>query len=88
MPRRHRAARDRASSESPRAPLGVAPAWAQREDFTVRQVTGTKVYRCPGCQQAIREGVHHLVVVPGLDPGDRRHWHSECWRRELRRLGR
>jgi hypothetical protein len=88
MPRRHRAARDRSWPESPRAPLGVAPLWAQRDGFTVRQVTGTKVYRCPGCQQDIRAGVQHLVVGPDHDPDDRRHWHTECWRRELKRLGR
>jgi len=68
--------------------VGVAPAWAQREGFTVRQVIGTKVYRCPGCQQTIRVGVEHLVVVPDSDAEDRRHWHTGCWQRELRRLGR
>ncbi|MGH2682493.1 MAG: hypothetical protein ACRDIX_04580 [Actinomycetota bacterium] len=88
MPRRHRAARDRLSPEPSRPPLGVAPVWAQREGFTVRQVTGSKPYRCPGCQQPIRAAVQHLVVVPDRDPDDRRHWHTECWRRELRRLGR
>jgi hypothetical protein len=49
---------------------------------------GKKVYRCPGCQQGIRVGVSHLAVIPDEDPGDRRHWHTECWRREVRRLGR
>ena len=88
MPRRHRAARERGSPEPPRPPLGVAPAWAQRDGFTVRQVTGTKMYRCPGCQQIVRVGVEHLVVVPDDGAEERRHWHTGCWQRELRRLGR
>ena len=88
MPRRHRAARERAEFEPPRPPVGVAPAWAQREGFTVRQVTGAKVYRCPGCQQPIRVGVEHLVVVPDDGAEERRHWHAGCWQRELRRLRR
>ena len=54
----------------------------------VRAVTGDKAYRCPGCGHEIRRGTPHLVVVPHDDPGQRRHWHTECWRRELRRTGR
>jgi hypothetical protein len=88
MPRRHRAARDRPVPEPIRPFGGVAPPWAQVDGFAARQVMGKKVYRCPGCQQGIRVGVSHLVVIPDEDPGDRRHWHTECWRREVRRLGR
>jgi len=88
MPRRHRAARERPVPQPPRPLGGVAPAWAQFDGVSVRQVTGKKVYRCPGCLQNIRVGVLHLVVIPDEDPGERRHWHTECWRRELRRLGR
>jgi hypothetical protein len=35
----------------------------------------------------IRAGMPHLVVVPDGDAESRRHWHTDCWRRELRRLG-
>ena len=49
---------------------------------------GQKEYRCPGCDHIVRDGVWHLVVVPEDDPDARRHWHTECWRRELKRLGR
>jgi hypothetical protein len=31
--------------------------------------------------------VQHLVVVEADDVEGRRHWHTECWRRELRRRG-
>jgi hypothetical protein len=58
-------------------------------EFVVRPVQpyeATKDYRCPGCDHEIRTGVSHLVVVPHDEPEDRRHWHTECWRRELRRL--
>jgi hypothetical protein len=84
MPRRHRSARDRATPPAPRAPAGLAPAWAQAEGVTVRQVTGERAYRCPGCQQVIRPGITHLVVVPDGEADLRRHWHEPCWRRERR----
>jgi hypothetical protein len=84
MPRRHRAARDRATPTAPRPPAGLGPAWAQAQGVTVRQVTGERPYRCPGCQQMIRPGITHLVVVPDDDADLRRHWHGPCWRRERR----
>ena len=85
MPRKHRAARERSGPPKP-GPLGsAAPAWAQAPGVEVRAVAGDKVYRCPGCDHEIRAGVRHLVVVPLGDPEARRHWHTECWRRELRR---
>ncbi|HEY3211390.1 MAG TPA: hypothetical protein VGL18_16675 [Actinomycetota bacterium] len=90
MPRKHRAARDRAARlEAVELPLGVAPAWAQIEGATVRAVSGEKgkTYRCPGCLQEIRAGTPHLVVVEQDDLEGRRHWHTGCWRRELRRRG-
>jgi hypothetical protein len=88
MPRRHRAARDRAAPPEPlERPLGVAPIWAQTDWATAREVTGKKAYRCPGCHQEIRAGIRHLVVVEHDDVEGRRHWHTECWRRELRRQG-
>jgi hypothetical protein len=70
-------------------PIGIAPAWAHVEGTTVRAVAGErgKTYRCPGCHQEIRGETPHLVVVEHDDVEGRRHWHTACWRRELRRLG-
>ncbi|HEX7247155.1 MAG TPA: ATP/GTP-binding protein [Actinomycetota bacterium] len=65
-----------------------APAWAQVDGFEVREVGGQKPYRCPGCDHEVRPGARHLVVVPTSDAEARRHWHTECWRSELRRTGR
>jgi hypothetical protein len=66
---------------------GAAPLWAKAEGFTVQPVTGAwkRKYRCPGCQQEIRPGTPHLVVVVEGDVEGRRHWHAQCWRQELRR---
>ncbi len=63
------------------------PMWAQAPGYEVRGVAGQKEYRCPGCDHLVRAGITHLVVVPTDDVDARRHWHTECWRRELRRLG-
>ena len=86
MPRKHRAARERSGPPPAREPLLGAPEWAHLAGFDVRAVTGDKTYRCPGCDLEIRPGVPHLVVVPTDEPQARRHWHTECWRRELRRI--
>jgi hypothetical protein len=89
MPRRHRSARERSAPvDSIARPLTVAPEWAHLDGFTVRAVSGerTKNYRCPGCQQEIRPGTPHLVVVANDDVEGRRHWHTPCWQREVRRL--
>ncbi len=86
MPRKNRRAPD-AQPPPLRRPQFVAPDWAQADDSTVRAVTGDKPYTCPGCQHAIRPGLQHLVVVESDDVEGRRHWHTECWRRELRRRG-
>ena len=85
MPRRNR--RDPESFVAPEAPAArsEAPLWALAPGFDVRHVGGEKEYRCPGCDHLIRRGLWHLVVVPLDDPDGRRHWHTECWRRELRR---
>jgi hypothetical protein len=89
MPRRHRAARDRSDlPEAPGRPLNLAPDWAQREGIIARAASvggGGKTYRCPGCQQVIRGGEPHLVIIEEGDVGGRRHWHTPCWRTELRR---
>ena len=87
MPRRHRAARDRNGHWELRPPVGTAPPWAHTPGVSVRQVTGAKPYRCPGCQGIIRPGELHLAVVPDHDPDARRHWHTPCWRREIRMRG-
>jgi len=65
-----------------------APGWAIVDGYEVREVASDKEYRCPGCDHVVRPGVWHLVVVPDDDPDGRRHWHTECWRRELKRTGR
>ena len=90
MPRKHRSARERdlpiGSAERPK---GVAPEWASAEGYRVLAVSGErgKAYRCPGCQQEIRPGTPHLVVMEHEEVGSRRHWHTPCWRQELRRRG-
>ena len=61
------------------------------DDVEVRHVQpyqAVKVYRCPGCDHEIPNGQGHKVVVPYDDPDARRHWHTGCWHREERRLGR
>ena len=87
MPRKNR--RDPGFFEIPEGlpQRADAPAWARLPGVEVREVGGDKGYRCPGCDHEIRSGIRHLVVVPQGDPDSRRHWHTECWRREIRRLG-
>jgi hypothetical protein len=90
MPRRHRAARERGSPEPVARPTSVAPEWAVGiEGVAVRAVSGEKgkAYRCPGCQREILPGTAHLVVMSEGDLEGRRHWHTPCWRQELRRRG-
>lgn len=61
--------------------------------WEVRRISGAaalKEYRCPGCDQAIPQGVPHVVAWWAEDPrgGEaRRHWHTTCWERELRTHG-
>jgi len=86
MPRRNRPARD-PERPLPRETSADAPVWALVPGVEVRAVSASKLYHCPGCAHDIRLRVPHVVVVPADDPGERRHWHTECWRRELRRLG-
>jgi hypothetical protein len=87
MPRKNR--RDPEFFEAPERPpqRSDAPPWAIMPGHDVRQVGGEKAYRCPGCDHEIRAGTWHLVVVPQGDTDSRRHWHTECWRSETRRLG-
>ena len=87
MPRRHGSARERSEPLAPRRPTGLAPPWAQAEGFVVRETSGEGgSYRCPGCNQEIRKGISHLVVMPEGRVEERRHWHTPCWQRELRRM--
>ncbi len=84
MPRKHRRAPEE-PLPAPRRPQAEAPLWAIVSGIDVRRVAGEKPYRCPGCDHVIHANVWHLVVVPQDDPDERRHWHTECWRRELHR---
>lgn len=68
-------------------PRGAVPDWARVDDVDVYQSTRGGG-RCPGCNQVIRDGTSHLVVIEGGDLQGRRHWHLHCWRSELRRTGR
>jgi hypothetical protein len=61
------------------------PAWAQVPGCRVQQVTNERAYRCPGCDQMVRPGTAHLVVIPDGDVEGRRHWHTPCWRHDLNR---
>jgi hypothetical protein len=87
MPRKNR----RAALESQPSPRprqrSDPPPWAVTEGFEVRHLVGEKEYRCPGCDHIVRRGSWHFVVIPDGAPDDRRHWHEECWRKELRRRG-
>lgn len=92
-PRRNYRRPDEAPAlDGDRARRGVQAAEGWRDgEWLVRAVPGaaaTKTYRCPGCDHEIAVGVPHLVVWPADwrgDPGDRRHWHTGCWRARDRR---
>ena len=90
MPRKHRRNPEffeaPVSGATPR-PRAAPPPWAEVAGYEVRRVQGDKAYRCPGCDHLIRPGQWHLVVVPEGLADERRHWHTECWRSELRRIG-
>jgi hypothetical protein len=89
MPRKNRRNPEYFQAPEAAVPLNRtdAPTWTQAPGYDVRTVGGQKTYRCPGCDYEVRAGIWHLVVVPVDDVDSRRHWHTECWRRELRRLG-
>ncbi|MHB1508197.1 MAG: hypothetical protein ACYCVV_09410 [Acidimicrobiales bacterium] len=44
----------------------------------VQPFDARKQYICPGCNQEIRRGTGHAVVVPLSAPDLRRHWHNPC----------
>ncbi len=93
-PRRNQLRRDAAPEpldlERVRRGVEAVQAWSDG-DWQVRAVpasAATKAYRCPGCDQEIRPGVPHVVAWPADergDLGDRRHWHTGCWRARDRR---
>jgi hypothetical protein len=57
------------------------------DGYVVRQVSGAsgKAYRCPGCDQEVRQATPHIVAWPEGRPDDRRHWHTACWAARDRR---
>jgi hypothetical protein len=79
-----------ADDERVRKGIGGVQQW-QDGEWMVRSIFGgaaTKTYLCPGCMQEIRPGVAHVVAWPADDrgdAGDRRHWHTGCWRARDRR---
>lgn len=88
-PRRNR-------SSHPAAELNVRAARAgleRREDWAgtewiVRPTGGSdKTYRCPGCDHEIAPNATHVVAWPAdfRGVGERRHWHTACWRARDRR---
>ena len=65
--------------------------WDDPDAIDVRHVQpyeAVKEYRCPGCDHEIRKGEGHEVVVPRHAPTERRHWHTGCWRQELKKRPR
>lgn len=92
MPRQNRRRADGPERAArPLTVLGERRELWRGEEYAVRAVTGQaggdKLYRCPGCDQLVRNGVPHVVAWPAedADAGDRRHWHSACWTARERR---
>lgn len=50
----------------------------------VQPFQARKQYVCPGCNQEIRVGAGHVVIVPLSEPDNRRHWHTPCFERATR----
>lgn len=60
------------------------------QGYEVRMISAeraVKDYSCPACGNAVREGEAHVVVWPSHDSDLRRHWHTHCWRIEVRSSG-
>jgi hypothetical protein len=86
-PRRNNPQRDYEEFDEARVRRGVEFVRNEPDgEWMVRHIPGdssSKIYRCPGCDQEIPPGVAHVVAWPSDgwgDPGDRRHWHANCWR--------
>lgn len=49
------------------------------EAWLIRGISG-KLYRCPGCHDAIEIGADHVIVhyVRRLGGSDHHHWHRRC----------
>ncbi|MBN1172728.1 MAG: hypothetical protein JXA67_11190 [Micromonosporaceae bacterium] len=92
-PRRHHRKKDDSPAlDVDRARHGVQIVQSLADgQWFVRSVPGDaamKLYRCPGCDHEIRPGVAHIVSWPADgrgDAGDRRHWHTGCWKGRSRR---
>jgi hypothetical protein len=55
--------------------------------YQVRRILPEKAakgYVCPACGNTVAEGEGHVVVWPEGDSDLRRHWHTHCWRIEVR----
>lgn len=61
-------------------PLTGGPAELRR----IQPFEARKQYVCPGCNQEIRPGTGHVVLVPLNAPDLRRHWHHPCLERARR----
>jgi hypothetical protein len=91
MPRKHRRRDDAVALDPERARRGIERVQTSADgEWSVRHITGTgtKSYRCPGCDHEIPPGVPHLVAWPADERGDladRRHWHTGCWNARDRR---
>lgn len=86
MPRRNRRREDDAPRPQPATRSNDAPIDHQLPGHEVRFHVGDRGYTCPGCEHPVLPRAQHVVVVPQDDPDSRRHWHTGCWQRELRRL--
>jgi hypothetical protein len=51
---------------------------------SIQPMDAVKEYVCPGCNQEIRPGTGHVVIVPLSAPDLRRHWHRPCLDRAAR----
>ena len=55
--------------------------------YEVRRIfpeKAAKEYICPACGNTVAEGEGHVAVWPEGDSDLRRHWHTHCWRIEVR----
>ncbi len=68
---------------NPDVTLVGPPGWIVK---TVQPVRAVKEYRCPGCNQEIKQGTAHVVAWRPDDEEGRRHWHRGCWDSHRKRL--
>lgn len=98
-PRRNRPSRGQKRIPGPDQDAGPPASGSEQREtgpdgqWAVRRISGTaavKRYSCPGCAQDIPPGTPHVVAWPidedsASNVAERRHWHSTCWERRLRR---